>query len=714
MHIRKNGWETQEEGSIREAQSHPPMIDMNENTIIHLDVAIVGGGFTGVYCARALIKELGRRSAVKVGLISEENYMVFQPMLPEVASASISPRHVVNPLRLLCKGAHICRGHIEEIRRSERELTLNAGPFSGNITVRYQHLVLALGAVVDLSRIPGMPEHAYLMRNVGDAMQLRTTIIGRVEEANLETRPDIKRRLLTFVVVGGGYSGVETAGHILDLFRSIHKYYPSISAENLQVYLIHSGDHLLPTLSRRLGEYSARKLQARGLKLVMNQRVRAVTANRVHLPDGSVIETNTVISTVGNAPHPLVIRLCEAEGLKTEKGRICTDPTCRVPGQPDLWAGGDCAAVPYVKGGFSPATAQFAMRQGILIGRNIARALRHEPLRKFDFKGYGEMASIGHRLAVADILGYTFSGFLAWWMWRTVYLAKLPRLDRKLRVVLDWTLDLFFPRDINHLSPRHSTQLKEIYLEKGDFLFHQGEPAFSLYILKSGAIDIRDENLLVHKITPGEFFGERALLEDRIWHYDAVAAEPATLVSMPAPVFRQMVRGSSSLHRFFQQSAGRYQARAVIDAMAHQMPERLAAEPIARWMERDLRVLRPDMGFEQVLRLAKDYPHSSYPVVDEAGRLMGVVKREDFYEAIRRGETTLQTLVSQMPLSELPTVPPNQSVREVMELFARSGSNKVLVVDQDRRLQGIATILDIVTAEATRETPLREATEPAG
>ncbi len=511
---------------------------------IKLDIAILGGGFAGVYCAKTLEKKLPRDSRLRVGLIASENHMVFQPMLPEVAGGSISPRHVVNPLRLLCRHTEIYKGEVERIVWPERKLFLNAGDFSGTVEVQFGQLVLALGAVVDLSRIPGMPEHSFLMRNVGDAMLLRATIISRLEEANLEPDTERRRRLATFVVVGGGYSGVETAGQIADYIRDIDDFYPNIREEDFQVHLVHSQNYLLPTLRKKLSEYAARELRNRGVKLVLNQRVKAVTAGRVLLDDGSCIEAHTVVSTVGNGPHPLVARLCEETKLACEKGRVIVSAACQVNGQDHLWAAGDCAAVPFVKGGFCPATAQFAMRQGMLIGENIARAIRKKPLRSFTFKGLGEMAAIGHHRAVGEIMGFAFSGFIAWWMWRTVYISKLPRLDRKIRVVLDWTLDLFFPRDINVLNPRYSTVLKEIHLEPGDLLFHAGEPAFSFYIVKNGRIEIFDENGVMQTLTAGEYFGERALLGNRIWNFSARAAEPSTLVSIPASVFYQMVSGS--------------------------------------------------------------------------------------------------------------------------------------------------------------------------
>jgi NADH:ubiquinone reductase (H+-translocating) len=673
---------------------------MNEHNYIKLDVAVLGGGFAGVYCVKALGKALKQKRDFKVGLISEENYMVFQPMLAEVVGSSISPRHVVNPLRLLCRRASVYRGVVESVNWPERSLVLNAGPFSGNVRIEYHHLVLALGAVTDLRHVPGMPEHAFLMKNVGDAMYLRTTVIGRLEEASLEPRSGIRERLLTFVVVGGGYSGVETAGNLLDLFSAIHAYYPGIARTDLKVWLIHAGDHPLPTLNRRLGEYSARKLQERGLKLVLNQRVKSVTANRVYLENGLEIEANTVISTVGNSPHPLVTSLCQASGLATVKGRILSSDTGQVKGQTHLWAIGDCAAFPDSEGVFSPETAQFGMRQGILSGKNIARLTRGERLRRFKFKGYGELASIGHHVAVAEILGFRFSGFIAWWLWRTIYLLKLPRLDRKVRVLLDWTLDLFFPRDLNHLSPRHSNPVKDIYLEKGDILFQKGEPAFSFYVVKSGVIELWEHGEAVRRIVSGGYFGERALLGDGIWHYEARASEPAHLVSIPARVFHQLVRGIGSLGRFFQKAATKYRSGEVAEAIGRKIPREVVSEPIGRLMEQRLFTLTPDMTIKEALQITRNHPRSSYPMVDSERHLLGTVTREDFYEFIKRQDTTPQTPIKEMILAAVPTVSRETSVAEVMKCFLRHGSNKALVVDREKHLEGIVTVMDLVAAGA--------------
>jgi NADH:ubiquinone reductase (H+-translocating) len=672
---------------------------MSDANGINLDVAILGGGFAGVYCAKTLGKALGRHSNVRIGLISERNYTVFQPLLPEVVGASISPRHVVNSLRLLCRHAEVLKGKVENISWPERRLVLHAGDFVGKVVVQFQHLVLALGATIDLSRIPGMPEHAFLMQNAADAMLVRSTIIGRIEEANLETRPDVRRRLLTFVVVGGGYSGVETAGQILDLFSGIHRYYPNVSRSDLDVVLVHSSKHILPTLNRKLGEYTARVLRQRGLNLVLDDRVRSVTAHGVHLQSGRTIEAHTVVSTVGNAPHPLVTDLCQSNQLPTEKGRILTDPSGQVHGQTHLWAAGDCAAFPFIQGGYCPDTAQFAMRQGRLLGQNIARTLRNTTLLPLTFKGLGQMASIGHHRAVGNVLGVNFSGFFAWWLWRTIYLGKLPGLDRKLRVVIDWTMELFFPRDINLLNPRYTRVLKQVYLEPGSVLFRKGDPAFSLYIVKSGCVEIGDESGLVQSIGPGEYFGERALLEDRVWQFNGRTSQPTVLVSIPADTFRQIVQGTGSLGRLFLKSAAKYQSREIIQTLISRLPSRVLGLHAAQIMQPNVRTLHPRMTVRQAISLTRSHPHSVYPAVDDDGHILGVVQRSDFHDFLKNAHTSPDTPLEHLGFRTRPIVKPDTPVADVMETIIRTGTNKALVADDTNRLQGIITLIDLMAED---------------
>ncbi len=664
---------------------------------LDFDVVVLGGGFAGVYCAQSLERALGRRTGVRRALIAEENHMVFQPMLAEVAGGSLSAHHVVNPLRLLCRRTEILKGTVEAIDWPGRSLRLFAGPEVGFVTVRFQQLVVALGAIIDLSRIPGMPEHAFLMRNVGDAMLLRSTVVSRLEEASLEADPDVRRRLLTFVVVGGGYSGVETAGQILDLVRDAAVLYPEIDVGDIHVVLVHSGESLLPTLVPRLSEYCARILRKRGLDLRLNRRVQSVTATQVQLGD-CTIAASTVVSTVGNAPHPLVLDLIKRNSLADARGRIVVDAHLRVPGQPQLWAAGDCAAVPFVHGGFCPQTAQFAYRQGRLLGRNLAAGLKGGATRAFQFRGLGELATIGHHAAVANILGLNFSGRFAWFLWRSIYLVKLPRLDRKVRVMLDWTLDLFFPRDLTLLSPRYSQVLKEIHLETGDVLFNAGEPAFSLYVVRSGAIELSDEQGVVSQHSRGDYFGERALLTDKKWLFTARAVAPTQLVSIPAAVFKQLVGGGGSLGRLFERSAHRYQSREVLDAIVQRLPADVLEQPVSAHMQTELVALRPDQSVASAIPVVREHPHSSYPLVDAAGHFAGMLRREDFHDFLRRSPQAGEAPLADIGPSTVPTVSPETGMREVVERLVRSGANKLIVVNDEDVVLGILTVMDLAAA----------------
>lgn len=678
---------------------------MEKKKTLDLEIAILGGGFAGVYCAKNLIKTLSKGSRTRIGLIADENYMVFQPMLPEVASASLSPRHVVNPLRHLCRGIDIYKASIEKIDIGNKQLIMRPGPFSQEITIRFKHLVVALGAKVDLSRVPGMSEHAYLMQNVGDAMKLRATVLSRFEEANLVTDKERRKRLLTFVVVGGGYSGVETAGQILDLFNSISKYYGNVGPKDFLVTLIHSRDHLLPTLSAKLGKYAERKLGERGLDIRLNRRVKSLTANQVVLDDGTNIESNTVVSTVGNAPHPITTKLIADTGVEAVNGRIKTTETMQVPGYDWLWAAGDCAAVPMQNGEICISTAQFAMRQGALLGKNLNAFLRAEPVKPFTFKGLGELAAIGHMTAVAKVMGLRFSGFIAWWMWRTIYLSKLPGLDRKLRVLIDWTLDIFFPRDINLLSPRYTRALQEAHLEAGDILFKAGEPAFSFYVLKEGCIQLTDtEGDVIKIVNSGEFFGERALLTDKTWRFNAIATQQSTLIGLGSEEFKAILENSTAMRKLLERSSRQYRSTKEIDTMKSTLPQALLSQPASSLMTRDVHHIYTTDSVIETLQKFNRERHSFYPVVEaESSKLQGVIAREDFYDYVQVNGLEDGATIESISCCPLPKVSETTTIADCLETMIRDGSNKLLVLNQEDKLCGMLSIRDVLAAAVESE-----------
>lgn len=668
---------------------------------IQQEVAILGGGFAGVYCGQKLAKKLKKADlpADSAVIVSDQNYMVFQPMLAEVAGASISPRHVVNPIRRLCRGMNVLRGEVEHIDIDKKEVHVDTGKFSAGVIIEYNHLVLALGAEIDLSRVPGMPEHAFLMQNVGDAMILRATVVSRMEEANAEYRPEVRARLLTFVVVGGGYSGVETAGEILDMLHEVAKFYRNVAVEDIRVVLVHSRERILHTLSDELGDYAGRKLLERGLEIRFEDRVNAMTATRVYLKSGEVIESSTVVSTVGTAPSKAIAALCERADIPNFRSYVKTDEYLRVEGFDNLWAAGDCASVPLYDGGGDPCpqTAQFAMRQGETLAENIVAHMRGEKLKPFLFKGLGELASIGHHTAVANIMGVQFSGILAWFMWRTIYLAKLPGIDRRLRVTIDWTLDLFFPRDINLLSPRYTKLFQQVHLEPDDKLFNRGEPAFSLYVVKNGQIDLVDEEgEVVRSIEEGDYFGERALVHGGGYIYDAVSQGPSELVSLSGDVVLPFFQASRRFRRVLAKTTAQETAEGEFDSILGKLNKAVLKKSVSDVMRTDLATLRMDQTIGDAIRLFKERRFSIYPLVDSNGILTGVLNREDLFDFIKREDVSTDTTLDKIDAMHLPSCPTGVNVKESLEKMVRYGRYKCLVTDADNKLVGIVTVMDLI------------------
>jgi NADH dehydrogenase len=498
------------------------------------DVVIAGGGFAGAYCARALGKALGRAEGERrVALIAERNVLVFQPMLAEVAGSSLSPVDIVNPLRQFCRGVNVLQGTIQKIDWASRTLSLDGGRFTRDHKVGFGHLVLALGSVTDLGAVPGMTEYGWPMKNVSDALRLRAALINRLEEANLVEDPVIRARLLTFVVVGGGYTGVETAGQMLSFIGQAHRYYANLRNSKTRVVLVHAGQELLEEIGPKLGAYARGVLERKGMEVLLNVRVSAVTAYRVVLSNGAGIDANTVVSTVGNAPNPVVMDLCRQLGIEAPKGRVPTDATLRVGNEAKLWAAGDGAAVPWSDRGqakVSPPTAQFAFRQGELLGGNVFRVLQGREPRPFRYRYMGQLATIGERQAVAEVFGFHFKGFIAWWMWRTIYLAKLPGTVRKLRVMIDWTFDLLFPRDISQIMPPPDDLVRSIHLEKGESLFVQGTPCRGFFYVRKGGLTLFAAGLPDRAVSAGSVIDQSELDSSSLWEASATASEASDLV----------------------------------------------------------------------------------------------------------------------------------------------------------------------------------------
>ena len=421
-------------------------------------VIVLGGGFGGVAAAQQLERELARQPGAEVTLVSQSNYLLFTPMLAEVASSSLEARHISAPVRATCRSTRFVRAEIEAIDPGARVVTLRAGPSAPAEALLYDQLVLALGAVPDYRGLPGVAEHSISLKTLDDATRLRDHVIGLLELADAEPDPAEREHQLTFVVAGGGFAGTEMVAELFDLVHSVLHYYPSIGRDEPRFVLVHSRERILPELGPELAGYALDRLQARGIRFRLSTRVAGATPDAMLLEGGGRIPTRTLVWTAGNRPNP-ILGMLPAE--RTQTGAVVVDPTLRVQGLDGVWAIGDCAAIPDPQGGTYPPTAQHPMREGKVVARNVAAALRGRPPAPFRFRTIGALVALGHRSAAAELRGWRFSGLLAWLMWRAVYLAKLPGFERKVRVLLDWTIDLFFPRDIVLTQPTPAPTLPE-------------------------------------------------------------------------------------------------------------------------------------------------------------------------------------------------------------------------------------------------------------
>jgi len=430
-------------------------------------IIILGGGFGGVYAAMHLEKQLAHEPNVDITLVNRENFFLFTPMLHEVAASDLDITHIVNPIRKLLHRTTFFEGDVEYIDLPNKSVGVAHGYEPHTHALPYDHLVLALGSITNFFNLPGLEDHALTMKSLGDAIQIRNRMIANLEEACSECSVQGRAPLLSVVVAGGGFAGVETIAGINDFLRESVEFYPNLSEDLLRIVLVHPGEVILPELGSKLGAYAQKKLTQRGVDIRTNTRVTGVTERGVTLSDGSTIPSCTVIWTAGTSPNPLLTPL----PCTKERGRVVVNEYMEVPEWPGVWALGDCALVPDRKtGAYYPQTAQHALREGKVLARNIAATLRGGQKKPFIFKTLGQLAAIGKRTGVANILGMNFSGFIAWWLWRTIYLSKLPRLEKKCRVMMDWTLDLMFSKDLVQFLTLRAPTVSHV--EQGEHAHH--------------------------------------------------------------------------------------------------------------------------------------------------------------------------------------------------------------------------------------------------
>jgi NADH:ubiquinone reductase (H+-translocating) len=599
-------------------------------------VAIIGGGFAAVQFAKTLRSKLSQAQC-EILLFNPENYMVFQPLLADVAGASINIDAAATPLRQMLPKIDCRMESVHRIDLAASEIAFDDG--RGALQrLHYDHVVIACGSESNLSIIPGMTEHAFGFKVMRDAINLRRHIVTQMEWAEATRDPQRRRRHLSFIIVGAGFSGVEVAGEINELVRSSTRFYHNFRKNDVVVSLIHPSDHILPEVAPTLGEFARKRMEKAGISLLLNTRAVAATHEGVVLDDGRILTGATVVCAVGTAPSPLVQYL----DVPKEHGRILTEPDMRIQGHVKAWALGDCALIINAYDNKpSLTTGQFAERQGRQAALNLVRVFKGEPTRPFRFKVLGELCSIGGYEAVAEMFGTHVSGILAWLLWRSVYLFKLPTWSRRFKVALDWTWDLVFPRDLSFLNSDTSKQFSHAYYRPGDFIQRQGDPARVFSIIEEGQAEVliseapNAPEKVVAVLSKGDFFGNAALLENRPHQASIRARTVVRLRQASSTLFSEMADSFAPLRELL--------ANAVIrnsDELWRRLPVArplLDRESLASFLDPLPRnPLTKGTSLGDAIKYLRESNAGQLIVLDENNHLWGKLDRRDLYQMVAR------------------------------------------------------------------------------
>ncbi len=632
--------------------------------------------------------------------------MVFQPLLAEVAGSSIQPEVAATPLRVALDQIECRRERVTDVYLAASEVGYET--FDGKrLRLRYDQVVIACGSGVNLMAVPGMADHALPFRTVADAVALRAQISNQLEQAAVSEDMERRKFLLTFAVIGGGFSGVEVAGEINDLLKAVEKYYPSIKPEEAKVVLIHSRDQLLPEVSSSLRDFTKRKMEMLGVEIVLNQRVSLVTAEGVTLKDGRFIAASTTVGTVGTAPLALI------EKMKASKdgGRLKTRADMRLEGFDNAWAIGDCAAIVNAfDQQMAQPTGQLAEREGKQCAANLARVLRGEATAPFYFRPLGVLCAIGGHNAVAEVMGLRISGFLAWWMWRTVYLSKLPSFSRKVKVAMDWTWELFFSRDITSVKIDRTNRVQDAYFPAGSYVFKKGDPATDFYVVEKGEVEVLRQleegkaPEVVAVFGPGDFFGEMALVEDRPRNASVRARTDAEVTAIGKGMFARMSKIlmplSDQVQMAIRKRTALRQKLPLSTAVLKQSLMKDVLEPLPS------QPLSENCTFLAAITQFQRERADFFCVVDGKANLTGVLTRTDLLNAVeslatmdaeQRADMSVKDVMRQNPL----WATTEDSPLLVAEMMRERALKRVPVVFglEDRRVAGyvrIETLMELV------------------
>jgi NADH dehydrogenase len=659
-------------------------------------IVIVGGGFAGVYAAKHLQRRLP--AGWSLTLFSQENHFIFTPLLGDVVGSSINPMHVVWPVRQMVPRVNCRTAALTGIDLQKRCVTyITAAERSESQP--YDHLVLACGAVVNFDIIPGMAAHGWPLKTMGDALALRNHLISLLEKAEVESDARCQRRLLSIIVVGGGFSGVEVTGEVADLLKESARFYKTFQPGDIRVTLLEGRERILPELPESLSAFALRKMTRRGIDVRVQALAASVTEEGVRLQDGNAIEAATVICTIGTTVNPLIAPL----ELPRVNHRIKTGSDMRVEGYDNLWALGDCAAVPNAYDGkLSAPTAQVAVRQARDLATNVLRAIDNQPTKAFYFKPLGMLASIGNHRAVGQFFGLKISGFMAWFIWRGVYLAKMPSLARKVQIAFDWAWQLVFPRDIVQLTVQQTERLSHAHFDAGQYVFHKGDRGDKFYVIERGRVGVYLDEALppVTVLGPGDHFGEGALLQHAPRSASIKAEEPLDVWIINRSSFGMLTQHLQALRTALQRSVHGYQSATALLTMARDNPH-LNATRVREVMSHPVATLPLALTYGEALRRSQEQGKGAYPVVDAAGQMVGICTRTDFYNAVqqlRPPDTPLADILHQPVL----TVRESDTLTAALLVFLRAPIKRVVVVADDAPATpvGMLTPFDVLQVAA--------------
>ncbi len=595
-------------------------------------IIIIGGGFAGVKCARALRKSLPV-AQYEIVLFNRENHMVFHPLLAEVVSAAAQPKDVAAPLRHLLKQVRCRTEEVVGVNLETNEIVYE-GHDGQKRAMLYDHVVITCGNTVNLSMVPGMDEHAYPLKTIGDALALQSHIMEQLEKAEVCDDLEYKRWYLSFIVVGGGFSGVEVAGEINDLVRGSLRFFNNIAAGDITVTVVHSRDQILPEVNESLRVLARKKMEECGVKFRLNAIAASATPEGLGLKDGSFIRGATTVCTIGTTTLPFVNRM----NAEKKNGRLVVEPDMTLPGYSNVWAIGDCAAVTNAfDGKICPTVGQFAERQGTQAAHNIVAKINGQPTKPFSYKMLGQLCSTGGRNAVAEMLGVRISGFLAWILWRAVYLFKLPSGAQIMKVGIEWCCDLVFPRTLAHIKADRTKRISKAHYPPDAVIFRQGDPAADFFVIEKGEVELLNMREgqtpeLVAILAQGDFFGEAALLHDRPRSLTARTRTEVQIVVLGRNVFTQISNALAPVRDAVAKAARRrtniWQNVPEVKELLNEIPLTVLLEPLP------CEPLPLSSSVEVAVELMNQQRLDFLTIVDDDGILKGILTRSDLLRAV--------------------------------------------------------------------------------